>query len=242
VRRKGGRTEGGGEQPPDPRKPLPPAGAPGNESPDSTYTGSMQTQQRGSDPSVVPIRATPAVTQGELPPDFAAWFNDHRAVVYRYVRFRVATRETAEDVTSEVFMKALRSLHRYNATLASPRTWLLRIARNAVTDHLRSLRRRGSLHVSLDRVPDLAADMPSQEERVVREERIQRLLNGSRLLREADQEIVSLRFGSGLDNSEIAEHLGISNNAVAVRLHRALKRLKSAVERLDRERMQDDDR
>ena len=99
-----------------------------------------------------------------------------------------------------------------------------------MTDHLRALKRRGSLHVSLDRVPDLVADVPSQEERVVREERIQRLLNGSQTLRRADQEILSLRYGSGLDNGEIAEHLGISNNAVAVRLHRALKRLKAAVD------------
>ena len=167
----------------------------------------------------------------KLPHDFDAWFHEHRGSVFRYVRFRVATREAAEDVTSEVFMKALRSLHRYDATLASPRTWLLRIARNAVTDHLRALRRRGSLHVSLDRVPDLVSDVPSQEERVVREERIQRLLNGSRTLRRADQEILSLRYGAGLDNGEIAEHLSISNNAVAVRLHRALKRLKAAVDR-----------
>ncbi|MCG6987675.1 MAG: sigma-70 family RNA polymerase sigma factor [Gemmatimonadetes bacterium] len=199
----------------------------------------MHTQQRVPDSG---LRAVPANVPGKLPQDFEAWFHDHRSVVYRYVRFRVATREAAEDVTSDVFMKALRSLHRYNPDLASPRTWLLRIARNAVTDHLRSLRRRGSLHVSLDRVPDLVAELPSQEERVVREERIQRLLNGTQTLRRADQEIVALRFGSGLDNSEIAEHLGISNNAVAVRLHRALKRLKAAVERLERERMQEHER
>ena len=113
----------------------------------------------------------------ELPPNFAQWHRDHRAAVYSYVRFRVATREMAEDVTSEVFLKALRSIKRYDAKRAAPRTWLLRIARNAVTDHLRSLRRRGSLHVSLDRIPDLVAHVPSQEERVLKEERIQRLLN-----------------------------------------------------------------
>ena len=150
-------------------------------------------------------------------------------MVYRYVRFRVATRETAEDVTSQVFMKALRSIHRYDATRAAPRTWLLRIARNAVTDHLRSLKRRGSLHVSLDRVPDLVAQIPSQEERVMKQERIQALLNGTQMLRGADQEILSLRYGAGLDNSEIASSLDISPNAVAVRVHRALKRLKEAV-------------
>lgn len=179
----------------------------------------------------------PARPEAPLPSDFEAWYVEHRSAVYRYVRFRVATREVAEDVTSVVFMKALRSFSRYDEAKASPRTWLLRIARNAVTDHLRSLQRRGSLHVSLDSVPDLVADVPSHDERVIRQERIQKLLNGSRTLRQADQEILSLRFGAGLDNAEIAEHLQISNNAVAVRLHRALKRLKTSVERSAAESM-----
>jgi RNA polymerase sigma-70 factor, ECF subfamily len=173
--------------------------------------------------------AAPAQRTSTLPPDFTQWFHEHRDPVFRYVRFRVATREVAEDVTSEVFMKALRSLHRYDAHRASPRTWLLRIARNAVTDHLRSLKRRGSLHVSLDRVPDLVSNAQSQEERVLKEERVQILLNGASQLRKADQDILSLRYGSGFDNAEIAESLDISPNAVAVRLHRALKRLKDVI-------------
>lgn len=168
-----------------------------------------------------------------LPPDFEAWYRDHQSTVYRYVRFRVATRETAEDVTSEVFFKALRSLDRYDPDRASPRTWLLRIARNAVTDHLRSLKRKGSLHVSLDRVPDLVENARTPEEKLLREERLNRILNANNTLRPADQEIISLRFGAELSNPEIAEALGISNNAVAVRLHRAVKRLKDAVEEVD---------
>lgn len=174
-------------------------------------------------------REAPAPRPSSLPNEFETWYRDHRSSVYRYVRFRVATREMAEDVTSEVFLKALRAFGRYDPERASPRTWLLRIARNAVTDHLRGLKRRGSLHVSLDRIPDLAADVPGQEDRVIRQERIQRLLNGSQELRKVDQEVLSLRYGAGLSNAEIAEHLEISNNAVAVRLHRALRRLKAAV-------------
>ncbi len=176
--------------------------------------------------------AAPDVGVGgrELPQDFEGWYRDHRSTVYRYVRFRVATREAAEDITSDVFLKALRALSRYDPSLSCPRTWLLRIARNAVTDHLRSLRRRGSLHVSLDRVPDLVAEVPSQEERVLREERLQRILNATATLRAADQEILSLRYGAQLGNQQIAETLSISPNAVAVRLHRAVKRLNEAVQ------------
>jgi len=192
----------------------------------------MRTEQEVALKGAEPRQARP---EAPLPHDFESWYVEHQSAVYRYVRFRVATREVAEDVTSVVFMKALRSFDRYDERKASPRTWLLRIARNAVTDHLRSLQRRGSLHVSLDSIPDLVADVPSHDERVIRQERIQKLLNGSRTLRKADQEILSLRYGSGLDNAEIAEHLQISNNAVAVRLHRALKRLKVSVDQASSE-------
>ncbi|MDE2794265.1 MAG: sigma-70 family RNA polymerase sigma factor [Gemmatimonadota bacterium] len=170
-----------------------------------------------------------AAASPELPPDFDAWFRDYRESVYRYVRFRVPTREVAEDVTSEVFLKALRALRRYDPKRSAPRTWLLRIARNAVTDYLRTLRRKGSLHISLDRVPDLVSQGPSQEERLLREEQLRRLFNAAATLRPADQEILSLRYGADLGNAEIADTLRITSNAVAVRMHRALTRLKAAV-------------
>ena len=164
-----------------------------------------------------------------LPPDFEAWFRDHREAVYRFVRFRVATREIAEDITSEVFLKALRSLRSYDNRRSAPRTWLFRIARNAVTDHLRALRRHGSRQVSIDLVPGLASRAPSQEEQVLEEERKRLVMTSMATLRQADQEILSLRYGADLGNREIAETLGITANAVAVRIHRALERLRAAV-------------
>jgi len=168
-------------------------------------------------------------TAPPVPGEFERWFREYRSTIYRYVRFRVETREVAEDLTSDTFMKALRSYSRYNPSRAAPLTWLLRIARNTVTDHQRARKRRSSLHVSLDRVPDLVSRMPSPEERVLKEERIQALLNSVRLLRAADQELLSLRYGGGLRNGEIAERLGITRNAVVVRIHRALHRLRKIV-------------
>lgn len=171
-----------------------------------------------------------APTPSTLPSEFERWFNEHRGPVFRYVRFRVATRETAEDVTSEVFLKAMRAFERYNPGKAAPRTWLLTIARNTVTDHLRRSRRQGSMNIPLDRMPDLVSSLPSPEQRLIKEERIRALLQAVNSLRAGEQEILSLRYGSGLANTEIARQLGISPNAVAVRLHRALKRLRKVVD------------
>ena len=176
-----------------------------------------------------PSPARPASPRPELPPDFDAWFREHREAVYKYVRFRVSSRDIAEDVTSEVFVKALRSLRSYDPSKSAPRTWLLRIARNAVTDHLRLLGRRGSRHVSIDHAPDLVSDAPSQEERMLREEEVRTLLGAVATLRSADQEVLSLRYGAEMENREIAQTLGITSNAVAVRLHRALHRLRKAM-------------
>lgn len=155
--------------------------------------------------------------------------------MYRYVRFRVATREVAEGITSDVFLEALRSLGGCDCRQAAPRTWLLRIARNAVTDHLCALRRRGGPRVSLDRTADMVAQAPSQEERILREEQARRLLKAVARLREADQEMLSLRYAAGLSKAEIGKEMGTSSNVVAARVHRALGRLEAAVRVCSRE-------
>ena len=64
-------------------------------------------------------KRAPAPRDHALPGDFSEWYEEHRSTVYRYVRYRVATREVAEDVTSEVFMKALRSFKRYDPSRAA---------------------------------------------------------------------------------------------------------------------------
>ena len=72
---------------------------------------------------------------------------------------------------------------------------------------------------------------------LIREERLNRILNASQTLKPGDQELISLRYGAGLGNQEIAETMQISSNAVAVRLHRALGRLREAVlDETDREK------
>ena len=81
----------------------------------------------------------------------------------------------------------------------------------------------------------MVAQAPSQEERILREEQARRLLKAVARLREADQEMLSLRYAAGLSKAEIGKEMGTSSNVVAARVHRALGRLEAAVRVCSRE-------
>lgn len=154
------------------------------------------------------------------------WYEAHGSAVYGYIRFHVASPDDAEDLTAETFLKAFRSAARFDPARASVRTWVLAIARNAVRDYRRRLRR----HLPLASLRDLASAHPSPEERLLWEEQVGRVLAALERLPERDREIVGLRYGSDLKPAAIAAALGIRETAARTRLWRALKRLRTELE------------
>ncbi len=153
-----------------------------------------------------------------------SWYETHGKAVYSYVRFHLPSADAAEDVTADTFLKAFRAAERYDEAKGNPRTWLFRIAQNTVRDHQRRTRLRN--HVAIGSMRDLALDAPSPEERLLWEEQVALLLAAVSELGERDREIISLRYGSGLDTAEVAEILGVREAAVRTRLWRALDRLR----------------
>ena len=168
--------------------------------------------------------AAPAGSAGEL---CREWYHAHGAAVYGYFRFHVPEIETAEDLTAETFLKLVRSAARFDPSQASPRTWILAIARNVLRDWGR--RRRLRQYVPLGNLHDLVSEAPSPEERLLREEEVGRLLDAVATLPPADRELIGLRYGSGLDSAEVAGILGISEGSVRTRLWRALGRLRGVL-------------
>jgi RNA polymerase sigma-70 factor (ECF subfamily) len=77
---------------------------------------------------------------------------------------------------------------------------------------------------------DLVYDAPSPEERILKEEEVGRVLDAVAVLGPADRELISLRYGSGLEIAEMAEILGVGAGTVRTRLWRALDRLRNALE------------
>ena len=75
-----------------------------------------------------------------MPTTLEDLYREHAVPVWRYVRARVPSDADAEDVTSDVFLRAHRSLHRYDPTQGPARAWLVGIARHAAADWWRRCR------------------------------------------------------------------------------------------------------
>lgn len=174
------------------------------------------------------LSSPPTPLPGAVEERCREWYENYGSAVYRYVRFHLSSADAAEDVTSDTFLKAFRSADRYDPSKGEVRTWLFRIAQNTLRDHLRRARIRR--HLPIGSMRDLASDAPSAEERLLWEEQVSRLLEAVATLSRADAEIISLRYGSGLDTAAVAEVLGIRESAVRTRLWRALTRLRGRIE------------
>lgn len=167
---------------------------------------------------------------GELLTLFEQWYEQEMPRLYRYIWYRVRDQQIAEELTASVCERALSILHRYDSERGVMMAWMYGIAHNEVRGYFRSQRTRPAL-VSIDDLPGIRADSSlSVEGTYQRKEQIAAVLRHLAEMPERDQELVSLRYGAGLSNQEIAEITDLSENHVAVKLHRTLKRIRALLE------------
>ena len=162
--------------------------------------------------------------------DYTELYREYLPRILNYVRLRVNGEELAQDLTAEVFERAVAKRH----TLRQPGAfgaWIFRIARNVVAGYYR--RRRPT--VPLEWAASEPAGDPSPPEVVMRREELSRLRMALASLSEREREIVRLKFGGGLGNQEIGEVLRLRAGHVAVILFRALRKLRAWLEDEDRE-------
>ena len=156
--------------------------------------------------------------------DFEALYRAARDDVFAYVAAVLRDRSAAEDVTSQAFERAYRKRKSYDARRGSERAWIFGIARNAALDELR--KRKRVAHLADDPV-DLA---PAADEEVNRALRRAALRTALAALDPRDHELVALKFFAGLDNAELAAVLGVSVSNAGTQLHRAMTKLRKAVD------------
>jgi RNA polymerase sigma-70 factor (ECF subfamily) len=153
------------------------------------------------------------------PPDLEQIFARYIDPVYRFLYSRVGNREDAEDLTSEVFLKATRQLDRQRAE-ASVAQWLFTVARTVLADHWRRYYRSGA-PVPLDdaRVGDVPERSASPHTSKESARRVAALLEA---LPERYRSVLELRFLRGYSIQETAAELSITPENVKVIQHRAL--------------------
>jgi RNA polymerase sigma-70 factor (ECF subfamily) len=140
--------------------------------------------------------------------------------VYAYAAYRLGHGHDAEDVTSEVFERAIRYRGSYDESKGEPVAWLLGIARRCVDATLTARPRE---HGELEETASLTS---------IEDDSIRRLTLAAALaqLGERDQELIALRYGAELTAAQIGQVLNMQTNAVEVALHRALSRLRILLE------------
>lgn len=155
---------------------------------------------------------------------YAKIYDKHVNKIYRFIYLKVNSQETAEDLTSEVFTRGWQAFQDKKCDIKNVTAFLYQIARNLIVDHYRD--KAQARFVSMENVtlPEIGLNM---QEKALIESDMDRVRAALANLKEDYREVIVWYYLDELKVPEIAKMLGKSEQAVRVRIHRALKALKS---------------
>lgn len=156
------------------------------------------------------------------PEAFGHLYDIYFGKIYSYIYRKTGDRQVAEDLTADTFMKALANIKGYKYTGQPFAAWLYRIASNLVADHYRSRR----VTAPLDEGLQVAATEGDPVEAALAVDDQLAMARAIQTLSPDQQDVILLRFSSGLKLKEIAEVVGKTEGAVKALMFRALGGLK----------------
>jgi RNA polymerase sigma-70 factor (ECF subfamily) len=151
---------------------------------------------------------------GEL---YSAYVHD----IYRYILFRVGSPELAQDLTADVFLRAVEGLAKYQDRQIPLLAWLYRIAHARVIDHYRRTRRVGEQE-DIDEV-DISTDEADLDTDLMSDFQQRKVHEALRKLPSDQQQVLLLRFIEGYNIQQTADILGKTIGAVKMIQRRALQ-------------------
>jgi len=152
---------------------------------------------------------------------FARLYEVHVERVYRYLLGRLGKSADAEDITTEVFLRAMRALPSYRAKGHPFIAWLFRIAHNQAVNYLKKRARRREMPLL-----ETAAISDDPEEAALRRVMLSEVSQAMQGLTNLQREVLTLRFGTDLSVSETAKAMNRSVEAVKFLQHSALRALR----------------
>ncbi len=160
---------------------------------------------------------------------FAQLYENHFDKIYRYVVLRIGDKTEAEDVTQQVFLNALQSIHSFKWKGVPFSAWLFRIAHNSVVDYLR--KRTKMVTAPLD--DSLISSGENLQLMAEHKLDIEQLVSATKQLTRAQREVISLRFAGELSVAEAAKVMGKSEGAVKALQHSAIVALRKTLLRAE---------
>jgi RNA polymerase sigma-70 factor, ECF subfamily len=157
--------------------------------------------------------------------DERAWsetYQRHAKAIYSYIYFRIGHQEIAEDLTSDVFVRAMSGIRSYAWRGTPLLAWLYRIAHNVTIDH-RKASRRAADHAAPGEPPP---DLPDERDDFAAFDGRADMLSAIRCLTEDQQQVLILRFFEGLSTADAARICGKPEGAIKALQARGLRSLK----------------
>ncbi|MBN2499907.1 MAG: sigma-70 family RNA polymerase sigma factor [Anaerolineales bacterium] len=149
--------------------------------------------------------------------------------VYRYFYFRLGNVKDAEDLTSQVFLKAYKDLPRYRNQGAFS-AWLFSIAHARLVDHYRKGSRKAVRDIDIEQL-EIPSNLPGPLSQATIQSEIEQLFSLLKGLTEKEQTLIRLRFIAELSYREIGEILGCKSDTARKSVSRLLDRLKLKMEK-----------
>jgi RNA polymerase sigma-70 factor, ECF subfamily len=162
------------------------------------------------------------------PRQFGTLYDRHFQQIYRFVYSRVREQTAAEDVTSEIFMKALKAMPRYQDTGRPFAAWLYQIAVNAIADRYRTMKPSQPL----DDFHDLSVAGPALEDLAAHRDELRRIWGLVEALPHQQRTALVLKFQEDMKIEDIAVAMGKSPGAVKLLIHRGVSRLRDEADEL----------
>lgn len=156
---------------------------------------------------------------------FVVLYEAQADAVFRFCRLRLPDRETALDLTQDIFMRLWVKFRQGHEEIRNPRALLFTIARNRIIDHYRA-KKSSSLDKLLEEEPQLEALLTTNVASAELASEARELVEHIAELEPIYQQVVYLGLVEGFKPQEIAEIIGERSNNVSVRLHRGLAKLR----------------
>ncbi|MDC1195975.1 MAG: RNA polymerase sigma-70 factor (ECF subfamily) [Crocinitomicaceae bacterium] len=158
----------------------------------------------------------------EDPERFGPLYTKYHEQIFRYIYQRMDDEDLAFDVTSQVFIKAMKNLHKYEYRGVPFSSWLYRIAKSELYQAFRDRKARKTVSVESMHLFEMIEEM-EEDDSSGNKKKLFRCLS---LLKDDDLQLIEMRYFEKRSYREIGEIIEITENNAKVRTFRALERLK----------------